>query len=113
MKSSQHGHVTQPGVMLPYKDSILRLQYWPVYKLFKEEGPPHDRTYTIHLFIDNTFCGKGVARSKIEAKELAAREYLKPMYIRFVMISSIDTESSLFRITKINDLKRYFISSFS
>ncbi|MEG1495338.1 MAG: ribonuclease III [Bacilli bacterium] len=46
------------------------------YVLLKEEGPPHNRTFTIEVKLDNVVYGKGVANSKKEAEQEAARNAL-------------------------------------
>ena len=46
------------------------------YVLIKEEGPSHFKTFTIVVKIDNIIYGKGVAHSKKEAEQEAARDAL-------------------------------------
>jgi ribonuclease III len=48
----------------------------PVYKVLKEEGPPHAKTFTIGVFIQDTLLGEGTGKSKQEAEESAAKEAL-------------------------------------
>lgn len=47
-----------------------------VYELVDESGPAHDKRFTIAVKIDNVMYGKGVAGSKKEACQLAAKEAL-------------------------------------
>lgn len=47
-----------------------------VYETINESGPAHDRTFTVVVKIDNIIYGKGVAGSKKEAAQEAAREAL-------------------------------------
>ena len=47
-----------------------------VYELIDESGPAHDKTFTIAVKIDNIMYGKGIAGSKKEACQLAAKEAL-------------------------------------
>lgn len=49
------------------------------YELIKEEGPDHDKKFTIAVKIDNVVYGKGKASSKKEACQLAARDTLEKL----------------------------------
>lgn len=44
----------------------------PLYKTQKEEGPEHDRTFTVVVSVRNKEMGVGVGKSKKEAEEKAA-----------------------------------------
>lgn len=44
------------------------------YKLIKEEGPPHDKTYIVELLVDNIVYGRGIGKNKKEAEQHAAYE---------------------------------------
>ena len=44
-----------------------------VYELIKDEGPPHNKTFTIAVLIDCEKCGIGAGGSKKEAEQEAAR----------------------------------------
>ena len=48
----------------------------PIYRLVVEEGPPHDRTFTSAVLVDDEEIGRGVGRSKKEAEMRAAEEAL-------------------------------------
>jgi ribonuclease-3 len=48
----------------------------PLYKTIKEEGPEHDRTFTIEVSVKGQIMGRGVGRSKKEAEEEAAGQAL-------------------------------------
>ena len=48
-----------------------------VYELVKEEGPAHDRTFTINAVVDGIVLGSGTAKSKKEAEQLAAKRALE------------------------------------
>ena len=50
-----------------------------VYELVSESGPPHDKTFTIAVKIDNIVYGKGTAGSKKEACQLAAKNTLEKL----------------------------------
>lgn len=47
------------------------------YVVTKEEGPSHNKSFTINVVIDNIVYGTGVARSKKEAEQEAAKDALK------------------------------------
>ena len=47
------------------------------YDVVGEEGPPHDRTFTIVALIAQQQIGRGVGRSKKDAEQAAAREALE------------------------------------
>ena len=44
------------------------------YELVKEEGPAHDKTFTVDVIIDNIVYGTGVGKSKKEAEQKAAED---------------------------------------
>ena len=46
------------------------------YEVINEEGPAHDKTFTVLVKIDNIVYGKGIAHSKKEAEQKAARAAL-------------------------------------
>ncbi len=48
-----------------------------MYEVVGEEGPSHDKTFTIIVKIDNIIYGKGIAHSKKEAEQLAAKDALQ------------------------------------
>lgn len=52
------------------------------YKLISEEGPAHDRTFTIEVIIDNIVYGRGVGQSKKDAEQEAAKEALKKLALK-------------------------------
>lgn len=47
------------------------------YVVIDEQGPSHDKTFTVEVKIDNIVYGKGVAHSKKEAEQEAAHDALK------------------------------------
>ncbi|MBR3115665.1 ribonuclease III [Candidatus Saccharibacteria bacterium] len=49
----------------------------PVYKTLKEEGPDHDKTFTVGLYVGGSLKGVGTGHSKQEAQTAAAREGVK------------------------------------
>jgi len=52
------------------KDNLGKLSY----KLLKEEGPDHDKTFEIALYLNNALIGKGTGHSKKDAQQAAARK---------------------------------------
>ena len=48
-----------------------------LYVLKKETGPAHDRTFYVDVLVDNIVLGTGVAKSKKEAEQNAAKNALK------------------------------------
>ncbi len=49
------------------------------YKVIKEEGPPHQRTFTVQVSVDDIIYGIGSANSKKEAEQEAARSALEKL----------------------------------
>lgn len=47
------------------------------YIIIDEQGPAHDKTFTVEVKIDNIVYGKGIAHSKKEAEQIAAHDALK------------------------------------
>lgn len=47
------------------------------YDVVNEEGPAHNKTFTVEVKIDNIVYGKGIAHSKKEAEQEAAKDALK------------------------------------
>ncbi|NTU70353.1 MAG: ribonuclease III [Coriobacteriia bacterium] len=51
----------------------------PEYRTVGEEGPPHDRTFSVEVFVDDKRIGSGVGRTKREAEAAAAAAGLKKL----------------------------------
>ena len=49
----------------------------PRYTIIKEEGPDHDRTFTVEVVLSNESKGLGTGRNKKEAEQAAASEALQ------------------------------------
>lgn len=49
----------------------------PIYKVVKEEGPDHDKTFTVTVYVNDKAWGSGSGPSKQEAEMLAAEEALR------------------------------------
>lgn len=76
-----HGYVEKKA----FKDPKSLLQEYvqgqkqtsPFYKVLHEEGPPHAKTFTIGVVINNEVLGEGIGKSKQEAEESAAKQALE------------------------------------
>ncbi len=65
-----------------YKSLLLeyvQARGWPqpTYEVVAEEGPSHNRLFTIDVLVDGLPRGRGAARSKKQAEQAAAREALE------------------------------------
>lgn len=49
----------------------------PVYRTLKEEGPDHDKKFTVGIYVGESLKGTGTGHSKQEAQTAAAREGVK------------------------------------
>ena len=49
----------------------------PIYKVLKEDGPDHDKLFTLGVFVGNRLKGTGTGHSKQEAQTVAAAEAIK------------------------------------
>ncbi|MBR2741818.1 ribonuclease III [Candidatus Saccharibacteria bacterium] len=49
----------------------------PVYRTLKEEGPDHDKKFTVGIYVGDSLKGTGIGHSKQEAQTEAAREGVK------------------------------------
>ncbi len=51
----------------------------PRYHIVKEEGPDHDRTFTVDVMLNNVRHGRGTGKNKKEAEQAAASEALEKL----------------------------------
>lgn len=51
--------------------------FTPIYKVLSEEGPDHDKTFVVGVFVDNNLKGQGSGPSKQAAQVAAATEALQ------------------------------------
>ncbi len=51
--------------------------YTPVYKVLSEEGPDHDKVFTLGVYVGDKLMGKGNGSSKQNAQQEAAKAALK------------------------------------
>lgn len=67
-----------------YKSQLLELSQAnkltnPVYHIINEEGPHHDKTFTVEVMIADKVFGKGIGKSKKEAEQIAAKKALEKL----------------------------------
>lgn len=53
----------------------------PTYKIISEEGPGHDKTFTVAVFLDEKKLGEGTGKSKKQAEQLAAKNAIEALGI--------------------------------
>lgn len=51
--------------------------FTPLYKVLNEDGPDHDKTFVVGVFVGDTLRGKGTGPSKQSAQQQAAQDALK------------------------------------
>jgi ribonuclease-3 len=76
-------------VAQPLKDAKSRLQEYvqakslaaPRYEVVKEQGPDHDKRFTVDVLVKGKIWGKGVGKNKSKAEQVAAMEALKKLEI--------------------------------
>ena len=56
--------------------SQSNIGFTPSYKVMEEDGPDHDKTFTVGVYIDNQLYGKGTGPSKQSAQQAAAEKGL-------------------------------------
>ncbi len=49
----------------------------PMYKSLKEDGPDHDKEFTIGVYLNDILIAEGLGKSKQEAEQEAARKALE------------------------------------
>ncbi|MGS0972509.1 MAG: ribonuclease III [Candidatus Izemoplasmataceae bacterium] len=54
------------------------------YRLISEEGPSHNKTFTMRVYMDDILMGEGIGKSKKEAEQHAAERALKKLAIRSI-----------------------------
>ncbi|MBI4033881.1 ribonuclease III [Candidatus Saccharibacteria bacterium] len=74
--------ILQSGSWLDPKSRLQELVqnregFTPIYKVLKEEGPDHDKIFTVGVFVNDERRGEGEGPSKQTAQVLAATQALK------------------------------------
>jgi len=57
--------------------SQARDGFTPIYKVLKEDGPDHDKNFTLGVFVGDKKMGEGEGPSKQTAQQEAAREAIR------------------------------------
>jgi len=70
--------IDRKDIIIDYKSRLqetiqFRYQTAPGYRLVSENGPDHDKTFTVEVIVNDTVLGKGTGKSKKEAETEAAR----------------------------------------
>jgi len=55
----------------------------PKYKVARESGPDHSKTFLVQVFVDNKILGEGEGKSKSEAEQVAAESALNNNEVPF------------------------------
>lgn len=63
------------------QEYVQTVQKSLTYNLIKEEGPAHERVFTVEVEVDSITYGVGVGQSKKEAEQEAAKEALKKLAV--------------------------------
>ena len=63
------------------QEYVQTVQKSLTYNLIKEEGPAHERVFTVEVDVDSIIYGVGVGQSKKEAEQEAAKEALKKLAV--------------------------------
>lgn len=53
------------------------------YKLLKEDGPDHDKTFEVALYLDNAVIDRGSGHSKKDAQQAAAGDAIKGLGVKY------------------------------
>ena len=62
--------ILQEAMQAEYRESVT-------YRVIREMGPPHDKTFEVEVLFNNCILGKGSGKSKKEAEQNAASDALK------------------------------------
>ncbi|MCL6590830.1 MAG: ribonuclease III [Firmicutes bacterium] len=69
--------IASQSVFLDAKSSFQELAqsmgFKPEYRIIREEGPPHERIFTVEVWLNNEMKGQGTGRTLKEAQNQAAR----------------------------------------
>jgi ribonuclease-3 len=67
----------------------------PIYRLLAEDGPDHDKVFTLGVYIGDKQLGKGVGHSKQAAQQLAATEAINSYKKRARCLTSRQKQSKI------------------
>lgn len=75
-------HILETGSWMDPKSHLQELSqsvesHTPLYRVLEEEGPDHDKTFTIGVFVNGTLRGKGTGPSKQIGQQQAAEQALE------------------------------------
>lgn len=70
-------HDNHKSLLLEHMQARGREQ--PRYRVVLEEGPSHDKRFTVEVLLEGVAYGRGAATSKKQAEQLAAREALRTL----------------------------------
>lgn len=78
----EYNRYIENSQLMDYKSKLqeysqAKYQDIPSYKIINEEGPDHDKIFTVEVYLDNTLCGEGKGSNKKSAQQQAARNALK------------------------------------
>ena len=68
------------SLLMEYSQS--RKYSLPKYKVLSEEGPGHDKTFHVAVYIDHKKMGEGVGKSKKQAEQIAAKNAIEAIGTR-------------------------------
>ncbi|HVX48489.1 MAG TPA: ribonuclease III [Candidatus Saccharimonadales bacterium] len=79
---STFGEILESGSWMDPKSHLQELAQsqenaTPVYKVISEEGPDHDKTFTVGVYVEGELKGQGTGPSKQNAQQQAAENALK------------------------------------
>jgi len=79
---SELKRIDRKDVIIDYKSRLQetiqsKYQKAPEYRVLYEEGPDHDKTFTVNVMINGTVLGEGTGKNKKAAEIEAARMALK------------------------------------
>lgn len=75
-KNVEQGNFIQDFKTRLQEESQGRFRTVPRYRLMRESGPDHSKTFEVHLYIEDTLYGAGRGASKKAAEQDAARQAL-------------------------------------
>jgi ribonuclease-3 len=76
--------ITEKNLVFDYKSKLqeiaqARFGVLPRYVINKEEGPEHNKTFEVNVYIKNKLYGTGTGKNKKSAQQLAAKAGLKKL----------------------------------